>query len=74
MVETYEFPQLGYITISSGFEKISEQGFPEAILESADNALYYAKEHGRNQTRNYSRLIEEGKLHKPQINSNIDLF
>jgi len=73
-VAAYEFPQLGNITISIGFEKISHHDFPDTILEYADNALYYAKENGRNQTHNYSTLVAEGCLRKSQVKSDIDLF
>ena len=32
------------------------------ILDNADNALYWAKENGRNQVASYAALMAEGKL------------
>lgn len=73
-METYEFPQLGSVTISIGFEVITAADFPETILECADKALYHAKEHGRNRIFNYSQLIADGSLKKQEIDSDIDIF
>ncbi len=73
-LETYEFPQLGCITISIGFEKISINDFPDTVLENIDKALYYAKERGRNCVHNYQQLIEDGNLHEVEAKSDVDLF
>lgn len=73
-VANYNFPQIGKVTISIGFEKISLKDFPPAILELADKALYYAKEHGRNCLHNYNQLIQSGKLRETEITSSVDLF
>lgn len=73
-VADYYFPQIGRVTVSIGFEKISSKDFPPAILELADKALYYAKEHGRNCIHNYEQLIQSGKLSETKITSSVDLF
>ena len=70
----HEFPQVGTVTMSFGFAKITEKDFPSVILERADKALYYAKEHGRNCVYNYEMLVEEGELSPPKKSSDIDLF
>lgn len=74
-VATFAFPQVGQITVSIGFTRIKLGDTPSAILDSADEALYWAKEHGRNQCHAYETLIAEGKLqrHVPQP-SDIELF
>lgn len=61
-VESYHFPQVGNVTASVGAVEISGQDLPTTIIGQADQALYYAKEHGRNQVCAYERLLEEGKL------------
>lgn len=73
-IADHEFPQIGTVTISFGFAKITEKDFPSVILECADKALYYAKEHGRNCVYNYEMLVEEGKLSPPKKSGDIDLF
>ena len=61
-VESYHFPQVGNITASVGVVAIGEQGLPTTIVGQADQALYFAKENGRNQVCAYERLLQEGKL------------
>ncbi len=61
-VEAHEFPHGCRITISTGFIGIGIHDTPAAILGSADEALYWAKENGRNRTCSYEQLIDEGAL------------
>lgn len=74
-VDEFEFPQVGHVTVSIGFTQIRLGDTPSMILDAADEALYWAKEHGRNQCHAYEVLIEEGKLkrHATHI-SDIELF
>ena len=73
-LEEYIFPQVGKITVSIGIVKISEKENPTTVLEHADKALYYSKEHGRNQVSDYHELIDQGKLTTKTINNDIELF
>ena len=57
-----------------GFSKFTANDFPTIILDQADKALYYAKQHGRNCLYNYELLIEQGKLKKMEDMSSIELF
>ncbi len=51
------------------------QGSPVEILGQADQALYFAKENGRNQVRYYDDLVAEGHLKSKQIsNDDVELF
>lgn len=73
-LELFDFPQVGKVTVSIGMVNIHNQEHPTTLLEHADQSLYYAKEHGRNQVCNYNELIKSGELKVRQIESDIDLF
>lgn len=60
--EQNNFPQVGRITISVGFTEIRSGDTPSGAFERADKAVYYAKEHGRNQVCCYETLIAQGQL------------
>lgn len=61
-VEQYDFPQVGKVTISIGYTSIKENNMIASITDAADKALYFAKEHGRNQIWNYDQLIQNGSI------------
>ena len=66
-VENHEFPQVGKVTCSIGFTAVSNGDVPTDVLGRADEALYFGKEHGRNQVCYYERLVDEGALTKPVV-------
>ncbi len=72
-VEQYKFPQVGRVTVSLGFVKIWAQT-PVVLLGHADQALYYAKTHGRNQVCHYEDLIARGLLHSGVSNDSVEFF
>ena len=72
-VENHLFPQVGQITVSLGFVATSN-GAPVEILGQADQALYYAKENGRNQVCYYDDLIASGALSAKVNNEDVELF
>jgi len=61
-LEAQNFPQVGRITISSGYTEIAEGELSSEVLNRADAALYYAKQHGRNRTCCYEALVEDGAI------------
>lgn len=74
-VEGYNFPQVGHLTISTGFARIVVHDLPSAIIDNADEALYWAKHHGRNQVFCYEDLADAGLLQRRVVESNsIELF
>jgi diguanylate cyclase (GGDEF)-like protein len=73
-VADQDFPQTGQITISAGFAKIRSADTPTAILGYADEALYYAKENGRNQVCHYETLVKEGRLPVKHVNTEAEFF
>jgi diguanylate cyclase (GGDEF)-like protein len=72
-VEQYHFPQVGQVTVSLGFVSISAET-PVVILGHADQALYYAKTHGRNQVCFYNELVSTGLLHSEVSNDTVEFF
>ncbi len=57
-VEAYHFPTVGKVTVSIGVTHIDQSAMPSMLLDRADKALYYAKEHGRNQVVIYELTPE----------------
>jgi diguanylate cyclase (GGDEF)-like protein len=75
-LENQQFPQVGQITISTGYTTISEGQLSSEVLNRADAALYYAKENGRNRSCCYEALVEEDHIAPLQrsIGSGFELF
>ncbi|TDJ17001.1 MAG: sensor domain-containing diguanylate cyclase [Gammaproteobacteria bacterium] len=73
-ISDHNFPQIGTVTISIGYAMIRENDFPPIILDLADKALYYAKEHGRNCVYKYESLIADGDIQDQKKSGEIDLF
>lgn len=73
MVQNYAFPQVGQVTVSIGFTAIG-CGAPVEVLGQADQALYHAKEHGRNRSCLYEDLIEQGLLAPKLLRNDVELF
>jgi diguanylate cyclase (GGDEF)-like protein len=74
-VQEYVFPQVGTITVSMGVSTLLPNDTPSSAFGRADKAVYYAKEHGRNQVCNYQTLVAEGKLVEQQADEmDVDLF
>lgn len=70
----FEFPQVGKITVSVGYSILSKDIVPATSIEHADQALYFAKENGRNQFCSYELLVSTGKLIIDKSHGDIELF
>ncbi len=57
-ISEHIFANINNITISIGASQILNQSHSAEILAESDAALYYAKEHGRNQLHFYRDLVE----------------
>jgi diguanylate cyclase (GGDEF)-like protein len=74
-VADHAFPQVGQVTISIGYTLIGASDPAVTCFDRADAALYYAKEHGRNQIRCYETLISAGELEKREESiANVEFF
>jgi diguanylate cyclase (GGDEF)-like protein len=76
-IEQHSFPGVGQVTASLGTTEILNQESTSMVIDQADQALYYAKGHGRNQVHFYEilleqQLIEGQNAHKKQ--GSIDFF
>lgn len=60
--EQFEFPQVGHVTVSIGFTAVRSGDTPSSAFERADQAVYYAKQNGRNQVRSHADLVAAGHL------------
>lgn len=73
-MEAYEFPQAGRITASVGVTEIVTGDTPAAACERADQAVYYAKNHGRNQVCSEADLVRRGLLKVDLKVGDVELF
>jgi len=75
VVAEYAFPQVGHISVSIGFAGLREDDTPGGAFDRADKAVYYAKEHGRNQVCSYQVLLAAGELSEEAEDDNeVDFF
>ncbi|AFJ02184.1 diguanylate cyclase (GGDEF) domain-containing protein [Methylophaga frappieri] len=77
IVSAHVFPQIDGVTVSIGFVEVADQVSPADVLGQADDALYYAKQQGRDQVHNYQQLVTGGKIAiPPPVNndSSLELF
>ena len=73
-IEQYNFPQVGNITVSTGFTEIMEFDTSSQVIDRADSALYFAKNNGRNRVESYDQLLASGKIQVNKKEGDIELF
>ncbi len=73
-VSNHAFPQVGHITVSIGLTQIEHQRLPTQVIEEADRALYYAKNHGRDQVREFRALLAAGEIQVSDVSGSVELF
>lgn len=56
LIAAENFAEVGHITISLGVSTTCENCSVHQMFKKADDALYYAKKHGRNQAIHYNQL------------------
>lgn len=72
-VEQHAFPQVGQITVSIGFACITQET-PVVILGHADQALYHAKDAGRNRVCYYDELLSQGMIESDKKAESMEFF
>jgi diguanylate cyclase (GGDEF)-like protein len=70
----YPFPQVGVISVSVGFTEVKPGDSPSAAIERADQAVYYAKAHGRNQVQSHAELVARGEVEVFEKVGDVELF
>jgi hypothetical protein len=65
---------VGTVTVSVGFVSIRAGESPVVSLGHADQALYFAKSHGRNQVCHYDELVANGMLQAVGSNDTAEFF
>ncbi len=73
-VSAFNFPQIGLVTVSVGYTQLSSDDNASLLIDRADAALYYAKNHGRNCAHSYEQLVANGHLQEIKKDSDIELF
>lgn len=74
-IEAHDFPQVGHVTISIGFTSLTDNDTPSGAFGRADKAVYFAKDHGRNQVCSYAALVEAGELvEEADASEEVDFF
>lgn len=73
-IENHAFPQVGHVTVSIGVTEIRGASIHVELLGHADQALYFAKNHGRNQVRFYEALVEEHEIAVHRNSDDMVLF
>jgi two-component system cell cycle response regulator len=74
-IANHEFPQVGQVTVSLGAVQIPPDAVAPTLLDQADQALYHAKNHGRNRVCFYEDLLESGEVQPQSIRTgSIDFF
>ncbi|MDT8990912.1 GGDEF domain-containing protein [Curvibacter sp. APW13] len=59
-IEKFNFPQVGRVTISAGFTRITPDDSPQTSLARAESAVDYAQQHGKNQVFSHPDLLRRG--------------
>ena len=57
-VENYAFPRLKGLSVSIGWTGIDTKGYSTDVIDEADKALYWAKDHGRNKVVGYAATFD----------------
>jgi len=74
-VQAAKFPQVGQVTVSIGFSAVDEADTGASAFGRSDEALYMAKQRGRNQVQCFEALVKEGTVKaEKQYGSPVELF
>ncbi|MFH1815687.1 MAG: GGDEF domain-containing protein [Pseudomonadota bacterium] len=70
----FKFPQVGTVTASVGFTRVRAMDNASSAVDRGDRAVYYAKNHGRNQVHSHEALLRSEELLEVDNCGEIELF
>ena len=73
-VAAFVFPQAGHLTVSIGYVHVKRNTQPSLVLEHADAALYWAKEHGRNRVVKYDAAVAATSMAAKEKSPEVEYF
>lgn len=73
-VASHRFPQLEQVTVSIGSVRLVSDMLLTDAIGHADQALYFAKGHGRNQVCCYEKLVGEHQAPTVHLNNTVEMF
>ena len=73
-INAFAFPQVGSLSVSMGYTLVRAGDSPSQAFARADQAVYWAKHHGRDQIRSHSQLVTDGELTDAAISGDVELF
>ena len=73
-INAFAFPQVGSLTVSMGYTLVRPGDSPSQAFARADQAVYWAKHHGRDQLRSHAQLVTDGELTDEAISGDVELF
>ena len=75
IIGSFDFPQVGKVTVSIGAIEITPGEMSGDMIEKADKALYYSKSKGRNQVNFYQNLVTTGLMEEVERDAGaVDLW
>lgn len=73
-VEKFNFPQVGRVTLSSGFTRVLADDSPSTSLERAEQALDFARKNGYNKVCSHLDLVRRGFFGETTRTGAVDIF
>jgi hypothetical protein len=73
-MEKFNFPQVGRVTASAGFTRISAEDSPDTALERVERVVDYAQHHGHNKVFSHADLVRKGFFGDVAKTGDVDLF
>ncbi|KRH99791.1 diguanylate cyclase [Curvibacter sp. PAE-UM] len=73
-VEKFSFPQVGRVTVSSGFTRVLADDSPSTALERTEQAIDFAQKNGRNKVCSHLDLVRRGLFGEVARTGSVDVF
>lgn len=73
-IEKFSFPQVGALTVSGGFTRVTPDDSPSTALERAERVVDYVRHHGHNGVFSFSALADKGLFTSLPATGAVDIF